>query len=307
MEDLKELIAQVEGSSSPSASQRQLMLRGLRQQRLHRPDLAVKHGPPLLRRGAASSLGDEAWAVHEQVALAALELHRPEVAGPSVAALLDRFGVESTRVRKLVGMSSEAVGDFNAANALYDEVLAENPANLLVRKRKVAVLRAQGQLAAAVKELNALLDIFQGDLGSWQELLDLHEKIGNLDAAAFCLEELVLLQPASAVYHTRLAETYAALKAPRLVDARRHCAQALSIAPRYARALHCLVHVCVAIVDKAGSGSKGTTPEDLEVNAAMWEYAKDEMTALYAGGPLEAAVGAMLARQEDAFAAPPQH
>lgn len=43
----------------------------------------------------------------------------------------------SQRVRKLEGMRCEARGDFADAGRIYEEMLAENPANSLARKRQV--------------------------------------------------------------------------------------------------------------------------------------------------------------------------
>lgn len=43
----------------------------------------------------------------------------------------------SQRVRRLEGMRCEAEGDFSAASKIYEEMLVENPANSLARKRQV--------------------------------------------------------------------------------------------------------------------------------------------------------------------------
>ena len=42
---------------------------------------------------------------------------------------------------------------------LYDEVLEKTPTHIAVWKRKVAVHRARGETAEAVKELTQLLDV----------------------------------------------------------------------------------------------------------------------------------------------------
>jgi hypothetical protein len=60
----------------------------------------------------------------------------------------------------------EAKGNFNEATRLYDELLEENPANLLVLKRKVSILKAQGRTSAAISELNNLIKTFQCDESS---------------------------------------------------------------------------------------------------------------------------------------------
>lgn len=48
---------------------------------------------------------------------------------------------------------------YDQAMELYDEVLEKNPTHVAVWKRKVAVHRARGEIAEAVKELTQLLDV----------------------------------------------------------------------------------------------------------------------------------------------------
>ncbi len=76
------------------------------------------------------------WAVYEQVFIAALDLRDREKAKVCLDALRQRFP-GSARVRRLVGMSLEADGQYAAAGVEYDAVLQELPANTLVQKRKV--------------------------------------------------------------------------------------------------------------------------------------------------------------------------
>lgn len=214
-----------------------------------------------------------------------------------------RFGPESARVGRLVGMLSEASGKWAAAANVYAGILEKNPCNLLVMKRKVAALRSQGKVAEAISELNTVLETFQGDEGAWNELLDLHEGIGNMEAAAFCAEELILIAPGSHVYHTRCAELYCSLKQPKLVEARKHLAQALVLAPRYPRALHCLAGVCFAIATQSGKASRSMDAAETEVTASMWEFARDELTKAYAeaSAPTRDAVHRLLEQQAAAF------
>ena len=53
-------------------------------------------------------------------------------------------------------------------------MLEENPANQLVLKRQVCVLKAQNKIPAAIKCLNNYLKQFQADANAWQELADLY-------------------------------------------------------------------------------------------------------------------------------------
>lgn len=60
-------------------------------------------------------------------------------------------------------MQLEQRGEFAKALALYDELLEANPANALVLKRKIAVLKAQKKTADVVTALNEFLRSFGTD------------------------------------------------------------------------------------------------------------------------------------------------
>jgi tetratricopeptide (TPR) repeat protein len=60
-------------------------------------------------------------------------------------------------------MHMEQRGEFPKALALYDELLEANPANALVLKRKIAVLKAQKKTADVVAALNDFLRNFGSD------------------------------------------------------------------------------------------------------------------------------------------------
>ena len=56
-----------------------------------------------------------------------------------------------------------------------------------------------------------MLDTFPNDVEGWAELTDLYLSQGMLSQAAFCLEELILLQPFSHYVHAQYAEVLWAL------------------------------------------------------------------------------------------------
>ena len=60
----------------------------------------------------------------------------------------------------------EATGDLERATQLYDELLEASPANLLVLKRKVSILKAQGKIPEAIQALNEIIKTFQCDESS---------------------------------------------------------------------------------------------------------------------------------------------
>jgi tetratricopeptide (TPR) repeat protein len=73
-------------------------------------------------------------------------------------------------------------------------------------KRKVALLRSIKRPAEAINSLTLLLDTFPNDTEAWAELTDLYSSQDMFSQAAYCLEELILLQPFSHYVHAQYAE-----------------------------------------------------------------------------------------------------
>jgi ER membrane protein complex subunit 2 len=76
----------------------------------------------------------------------------------------------------------------------------------MVWKRRVALLRSINKPTEAINQLTLLLDTFPNDPEGWAELTDLYLSQDMLPQAAFCLEELILLQPFSHYVHAQYAE-----------------------------------------------------------------------------------------------------
>ena len=76
----------------------------------------------------------------------------------------------------------------------------------MVWKRRVALLRSMKRPAEAINQLTLLLDTFPNDAEAWAELADLYLSQDMLHQAAFCFEELILLQPFSHYVHAQYAE-----------------------------------------------------------------------------------------------------
>lgn len=60
------------------------------------------------------------------------------------------------------------------------------------RKRRIAILKAQGNRQEAIRELNEYLKTFISDTEAWLELSDLYLQEADHPHAAHCMEELVL-------------------------------------------------------------------------------------------------------------------
>ena len=76
----------------------------------------------------------------------------------------------------------------------------------MVWKRRAALLRSIKRPIEAIEQLVRLLDTFPNDSEAWAELADLYLSQDMLQQAAFCLEELILLQPFSYYVHAQYAE-----------------------------------------------------------------------------------------------------
>ncbi len=107
---------------------------------LYRPQDVVAHGMDLIKRGY---LGNSKYRIQEQVCIACIDVGRWDQAGDLIKSLKQSFP-KSLRVKRLEGLLLEAQptpGEqkYNRARTLYEEILKADEANLLTRKRKVAM------------------------------------------------------------------------------------------------------------------------------------------------------------------------
>ncbi|KAF9574714.1 ER membrane complex subunit 2 [Mortierella alpina] len=173
------------------------VLQDLRASAERKPDVVVRLGKPLVESGAVKKLDADAWLVYEQVAIAALD--------KCIQALEDKFP-GSARVRRLHGMFLEAAGKLTEAGEIYKAILNEDETNVLAAKRQVMLLRAMGLPSEAIGALVKYLDINYTDFEGWLQLADLY--LGELmyAQAAFCMEEVLMLQPQNHIFHLKYAE-----------------------------------------------------------------------------------------------------
>ncbi|XP_050704943.1 ER membrane protein complex subunit 2-like, partial [Eriocheir sinensis] len=188
------------------------------------------------------------WMVEEQVVVAGLDCNRLDVAEPSLMALNEQFP-GSLRVRKLKAMRLEAQEKFEEATDVYDSIIRQDETNSTARKRKVAVLRGQGRIIDAIKELTEYLKLFMSDSEAWQELCDLYLKEGDYAKAAFCMEELILSNPHNHLFYTRYAEIkYTQGGLDNMEIARSYFSQAAKLNPGNVRALYGLFMSCTQVL-----------------------------------------------------------
>jgi tetratricopeptide (TPR) repeat protein len=110
----------------------------------------------------------------------------------------------------LRGLFQEAIANDDAALKQileqYDSILANDPGNMPVSKRRIALLRSLKKITEAITALIQLLDSSPTDAEAWAELADLYLTQGMYQQAIFALEEVLLVTPYAWNIHARLGE-----------------------------------------------------------------------------------------------------
>lgn len=70
----------------------------------------------------------------------------------------------------------------------------------------ISCFKSQNKMKEYIIELNEYLKMFQADHEAWLELCDAYLSEMEYAKAAFCLEELILMNPHNHVYHQRFAD-----------------------------------------------------------------------------------------------------
>ncbi|ETP49764.1 hypothetical protein F442_04770 [Phytophthora nicotianae P10297] len=254
------------------------LLHYVRKEKLREPRAVASIGKLLVTKHSWG-LGDELWGVYEQTFVAALDLHDDELAETCLKALQTKFP-GSSRVARLEGMQLEQREEFAKALALYAELLEANPANALVLKRKIAVLKAQKKTAEVVTALNEFLKSFGTDQAAWTELGETYLSMGAYRYAAFCYEELVLLNPMDAISHSRLADIYSTIGGlDNLLTARKHYAHSIELNKKQnLRAYFSLVTCTKAIAAQRGYRAD---QDDDGINERLQKFALDHIQDFY--------------------------
>uniref|UniRef100_A0A914CFB7 ER membrane protein complex subunit 2 n=1 Tax=Acrobeloides nanus TaxID=290746 RepID=A0A914CFB7_9BILA len=254
-------------------------LRKWREEHARRSEETVEIWEHVLSR-YASSLKDELWPVLEQVAISSLDSARYELAIECLMHLNKRFP-KSTRVTKLQAMRLEALRDFKNAELLYEKLIKTDESNTFYRKRKIAMLIAQGERHEAIRQLNDYLETFINDPEAWLELSELYLQEADYARAAFCFEELLLANPQNSLYLRRIAEIRYTLGGTENVElARAYYEHAVKCNNSDARALYGVILCCNYLLPKA------TAQRKKELGATGFKAA-DRLIAVYEEQPNE--------------------
>merc|ERR1719493_687290 len=180
--------------------------------------------------------------VLEQVTIAAIDMNRPDIVAECLGQLIKQFGESSLRIKRLLAMRLEMNEEWDDAVEVLDSIIEVDEANSSARKRKIAILKAQGDTARAVQELVKYLKVFMSDQEAWLELSELYSLEQEYSKAAFCCEEVLLHNPHNHLYHQRQAEIrYTWGGYEQLELAKHYYSQAIKLAPSNMRALYGLL------------------------------------------------------------------
>ena len=177
---------------------------------------------------------------------------------------------------KLRGMLYEADSQYDLANRIYDELLEADPANLQVRKRKIAMLKEQNKIEETIAQLNKYLEDFLGDQEAWMELCELYIRQQEFSKAAFCMEELILSHPHNHLYHQRYAEIHYTIgHQENMQRAKKYFAQALKLDPNNVRALYGLYLAATNI------SSGKISADEKRKNQSLSAWTADQLVELF--------------------------
>jgi tetratricopeptide (TPR) repeat protein len=141
----------------------------------------------------------ETWTIHENLFLSTLRTGNEEAALRILQRLEARFGDHNERIITLRGIYNEATSksDADLEKVLngYDKIIKDDPTNMSIRKRRVAVLKALGRTQDAITAVAALLQDSPTDAEAWAEASELYASTAAWGQAIFCAEEVLLITP----------------------------------------------------------------------------------------------------------------
>ncbi|KAL7422879.1 Inositol phosphatase SIW14 [Cryptotrichosporon argae] len=153
---------------------------------------------------SAGGLGDQEWAIREQLAIAALDLGQTQLANDQLAVLQKQFP-GSPRVDLVNGLRYECQGDIASARGVYAELLKADETDISAHQRLIALALPSAQ--ATIPLLVTYLDTFYSDPTAWSLLADLYADVGLYQQSLAALSHLLLLQTWDSFAMTRAGET----------------------------------------------------------------------------------------------------
>ncbi|KAJ5085617.1 hypothetical protein N7532_010388 [Penicillium argentinense] len=229
-------------------------------------------GPNPMNASSASSTGTaEEYGRIEQLLLACLRTGDDQSAQACLDRLSHRFGPSNERVMGLRGLYQEATAKDRAALEKclqeYEKILSENPVNVPIMKRRVALLRSLDRPADAIFALIQLLEALPTDAEAWCELADLYQTQGLSSQAIFSLEEALLIAPNSWNIHARLGELLYVSSSSGEDDASRlagksvqHFCRSIELCDDYLRGFYGLALATSRMIENEHAGERPSDP-----------------------------------------------
>jgi ER membrane protein complex subunit 2 len=172
----------------------------------------------------------ENWSTFENLFLSCLRTGDDESAHGLLNHLRTRFGATNERVTAFQAMYDEArVKDEQGLIAVLKamgDALEADPTNLMLQKRRIALLRSMGRVDEATKQLVDLLQVSPIDAEAWAELADMYLVQAQYDQSIYCLEEVLLIVPNAWNVHAKLGEVIYLSGLATLKDNQREMAKA---------------------------------------------------------------------------------
>ncbi|OJJ43015.1 hypothetical protein ASPZODRAFT_136897 [Penicilliopsis zonata CBS 506.65] len=172
--------------------------------------LSQQHGSSANIFSIPTAENPEQHVAMEMLLLACLRAGDDKSAKLCLEQLSQRFGPSNEKIMGLRGLYKEAtaekMSDLEDCLREYDRILAEDPVNMPVRKRRVAILRSMSRPLDAISALVELLEAVPTDAEAWCELADLYQSQGMSSQAIFSIEEALLISPHSWNLHALAGE-----------------------------------------------------------------------------------------------------
>lgn len=274
------------------------ILRYVRAHQLRDPDLVIVHAKALLGDDLQKKLSDESarLAALEQTCLAALDVQNHELSEKCLSRLSESVGNEATRFRMLLARCLESAGDTSGSKIIYDDLLKDNPSNLMALKRLYCLSSTEKE---AVESLNKFIQQNIADPAGWYEMAKLRLSMGDFKGAAYALEEVVLACPLDSSLHCQLGEVYATLGGTEnLLLARRHLCQSLELDDSNRRAMFGLVSAGSSYIE-ATKGKKDADEHEIEVSKELVKYGVEKIGEAYKGTKMNSAVQSVMKDHSD--------
>jgi len=220
---------------------------------------------------------EETWATYENLFLSCLRTGDDKSARAILDKLISRFSDQNERIIAYQTMYAESrvESEKDQVNLLRDigAMLEEDPTNMPLQKRRIALLTSIGRIPEATQKLVDLLQVSPTDAEAWAELADLYLVQNSYDQAIFCLEEVLLIAPNAWNVHARLGEVIYLSTLPQastnpgeaaraLAEAMRRFCRSIELCDNYLRGYYGLKLTSKKLLDVLPQASKSKDTAD---------------------------------------------